>query len=574
MNRFIPICLLLFACTIGAAANVAPVVDMQMPDQAIYQNANATLELQGAFRDPDTKAVRFVTPIGNFDVALYSQAKPITATNFLRYVNEDRYFKTDPTTGHLASSFVHRSVPGFIVQGGGFIGTVNSADPTRALPISVLTFPPIQNEPGISNVRGTIAMAKLANDPNSATSQWFINLADNSANLDNQNGGFTVFGRVVGNGMAVVDQIAAIPTYNAVFILGNGAFSNLPLRNYDSTQPIRVPNLVSVTDLFEIPPFTFAVSSSDPTVASVTVKPNNTQITVGAHQLGTATITITATDYDGAMISQHFDVTVVASPGRLGNISTRLQVRPDPNALIGGFILSGSTPKRLLVRAIGPSLASHGVANPLSDPTLELHDSSTTLSSDDDWTDNANRQAIIDTTIAPTATAEAAILATLPSNNAGYTAIMRGVNNSSGVGLVETYDLGWGPGSDIANISTRGFVQTGENVMIGGFILTGSSATNVIIRGIGPSLSTQGVTNPLADPALELHNAQGAIIAQNDDWQNASNAADIQATGIAPTNPHEAAILTTQPPGSYTAIVSGMGAAPTGVALVEVYTLP
>jgi hypothetical protein len=305
----------------------------------------------------------------------------------------------------------------------------------------------------------------------------------------------------------------------------------------------------------------------------VTVKPNNTQIAVSTHQIGTATITVTATDYDGAAVSQHFDVNVVASPGRLINISTRLQVQPDPNALIGGFILTGSDARRVLIRAIGPSLSSQGVADPLADPTLELHDSSTTLATNNDWTDATNRQAIIDTTIPPTSSAEAAIITSLPSNNAGYTAIMRGVNSSSGVGLVEVYDLGYGPGADIANISTRGFVQTGQNVLIGGFILTGSSGTRVMLRGIGPSLSSAGIANPLADPNLELHNAQGTLIAQNDDWQTASNVSEIEATGIAPSNPHESAILATEPAGNYTAIVSGMGAAPTGVALVEVYGL-
>jgi hypothetical protein len=145
--------------------------------------------------------------------------------------------------------------------------------------------------------------------------------------------------------------------------------------------------------------------------------------------------------------------------------------------------------------------------------------------------------------------------------------------SGGGVGLVEVYDLDRGPGARIANLSTRGFVQTGDNVMIGGVIIVGASPVKVMVRGIGPSLSAAGIPNPLNDPTMELHNAQGVKIAQNNDWQTNSNASEIQASGIAPTNPRESAILSTQPPGSYTAILRGTGTMPTGVALVEAYQL-
>ena len=262
----------------------------------------------------------------------------------------------------------------------------------------------------------------------------------------------------------------------------------------------------------------------------------------------------------------------MASPGRLVNIATRLQVLADPNELIAGFIVTGSSPKRILIRAIGPSLAQAGITNPLSNPILELHDQTKTLAVNNDWGDSANRQPIIDTGIPPKSSAEAAILATLPANNASYTAIVRGVNGT-GVGLAEIYDLDRGPGSRLANISSRGFVQTGDNVMIGGFIIAGATPVKVMIRGIGPSLSSAGITNPLNDPVIELRNAQGVKIAENNDWQMNANASDIQATGIAPTNPRESAILTTQPSGNYTAILRGTGTMPTGVALVEAYHL-
>lgn len=162
--------------------------------------------------------VRIQTPLGNIEVELFEAQAPQTVANFLNYVAD----------GDYQDSFIHRSIPGFVIQGGGFTYKSGSVEP---LPLD----PPVQNEPGLSNVRGTIAMAKVSGDPNSATSQWFINLKDNSADLDNQNGGFTVFGQVIGNGMEVADAIAALPIYNA-----GSPFDNLPLRNY--------PGGVSVTD--------------------------------------------------------------------------------------------------------------------------------------------------------------------------------------------------------------------------------------------------------------------------------------------------------------------------------------
>ena len=552
-----------------AAANVAPVVKTQIADQTFYAGATAKIDLTNAFSDPDTNAVRFSTVLGDFDVQLFTGQKPITVTNFLKYVDQGRYFKIDPTTHHRASSFVHRSIADFVIQGGGFIGTVSTSDPTVAVPTQVAAFPAIQNEPGISNKRGTIAMAKLPNNANSATSQWFVNLKDNGgapSNLDTMNGGFTVFGKVIGNGMTTVDKIAMVPRFNF-----GSPFDTIPLRDYMDPNPIRVPNLVSIPDIIQIPPFVFTVTSANPAIATVSVSAGR-RLAITAKQTGTTTISVKATDFDGAFKTQHFDVTVVPSPGRLVNISTRLQVQADPNELIAGFIVAGTSPKRVLIRAIGPSLSQAGIANPLNDPILQLRDQTKILANSDDWGDGANRQQIKDTDAPPTSSSEAAIVATLPANNASYSAIIRGINGT-GVGLAEIYDLDRGPGSRLANISSRGFVQTGDNVMIGGFIIGGQHSAKVVVRGIGPSLSSAGITNPLRDPVLELRNGQGTKIAQNNDWQMAANASDIQATGIAPTNPHESAILTTQAPGNYTAILSGAGTTPTGVALVEVYHL-
>ena len=197
-----------FAVSVTASAqNLPPMVTTPIAPFTIFAGAPArSIDLTAAFADPDASnavqlSVSLPSSTGIFAIALDRQHKPVTVGNFLNYVNFGRYFPTDPTTHMLASSFIHRSVPGFVVQGGEFIGTVNPAHPNNARPTPVMTFPPIQNEPGISNKKGTVAMAKIAGDPNSATSQWFVNLANNGgppANLDTQNGGFTVFGHANG----------------------------------------------------------------------------------------------------------------------------------------------------------------------------------------------------------------------------------------------------------------------------------------------------------------------------------------------------------------------------------------
>src|SRR6266545_2166299 len=272
---------------------------------------------------------------------------------------------------------------------------------------------------------------------------------------------------------------------------------------------------------------------------------------------------------------------------QLTNISTRAFVQTGDNVVIGGFIVQGSATKRVIIRAIGPELTQYGVPNALHNPTLELHDGTGALiASNDNWgmtiiggiiTQNQVRD-IMNSGYAPTNGLESAIIADLPPGN--YTAIVRGVNDTTGVGLVEVYDLSADSNSLLGNISTRSFVQTDENVMIGGFMVQGTQPKKVIIRAIGPELTQFGVPDALANPTLELHNGTGALIGSNDNWATtiiggiitANQVHDILNSGLAPGDRNESAIIANLPPGNYTAIVRGVNST-TGVGLVEVYDL-
>jgi hypothetical protein len=239
------------------------------------------------------------------------------------------------------------------------------------------------------------------------------------------------------------------------------------------------------------------------------------------------------------------------------------------NVAIGGFIISGTQPKRVLVRAIGPSLASFGVTDALADPTLELHGPGAFVTmTNDNWGEDPLQAAEIQATgVPPSSPLESALVVTLAPGT--YTAVVQGKNNGTGVGLVEVYDLVRTVDSKLANISTRGVAQTGDNVMIGGTIIVGSSFTNILVRAIGPSLAGLGVANALADPTLELHDGQGALLAANNNWRDTQEF-EINATTIPPTNDLESAILQNLAPGNYTAVVRGLNGT-TGVALIEAY---
>lgn len=252
----------------------------------------------------------------------------------------------------------------------------------------------------------------------------------------------------------------------------------------------------------------------------------------------------------------------------LANISTRLRVETGDNSLIGGFIVSGTQPKKVLVRGIGPALP---LAGQLVDPTLELYNGSNQLlRTNDNWQDAPNKQEIIDSGLAPTNSLESAILLTLPANS-NYTAILRGTSNGTGIGVVEAYDLDRSVDSKLANISTRGLVQTGDNVLIAGTIVQGQAAQIVVIRAIGSSLPVPG---KLANPTLELRDSNGSVLQANDNWQDSPNKQAIIDAALAPGNDLESAILATLPGNSsFTAIVRGANNE-SGIAVVEVYAIP
>jgi len=256
----------------------------------------------------------------------------------------------------------------------------------------------------------------------------------------------------------------------------------------------------------------------------------------------------------------------------LSNLSTRGQVLGGEGLMIGGFVIDGPAPKTVVVRAIGPSLAAHGIADALANPVLQLVRSSdqTVIGSNDNWGSAPKAAEISASGFAPAHALESAILMTLAPG--AYTAIVSGAGGTTGVGMFEVYEV---DRTDVplVNMSTRGYVGGGADVMIGGFVVRGNGPQTVVIRARGPSLVPFGIANALANPSVQLvRAADNAVVAANDTWSTAANAAQLSATGLAPPEALEAAILVTLEPGAYTAIVSGVRGA-TGVAIVEVFAV-
>ena len=244
----------------------------------------------------------------------------------------------------------------------------------------------------------------------------------------------------------------------------------------------------------------------------------------------------------------------------------------DDDVLIGGFMIRGSEPKTLIVRAVGPSLSAAGVGGAMEDPVLELYDGAGELvSENDDWRDGRQADEITATGVAPSSVRESAIVVTLNPGN--YTAVVRGWEFTEGVGLVEAYVLDNGA-SRLVNLSTRGRIGVGEQALIGGVIVQGGSGKRVIIRALGPSLGggRNAVRGALADPVMELRDGEGNLVRENDDWESGGQSGEISATGVPPSDPRESAVVASLTPGNYTAIVRGWDDG-IGVGLVEVFDL-
>jgi uncharacterized delta-60 repeat protein len=301
----------------------------------------------------------------------------------------------------------------------------------------------------------------------------------------------------------------------------------------------------------------FRGSRSSPSLTE-TVLSSSVVIIVASNSHGTTTASLT------------INIAGAKPASQLLNIATRLRVQSGEKVLIGGFIITGTDPKRVLIRGIGPSLVQF-FSGALEDPTLELFQGNTSLASNNDWKES---QAEIEATgIPPTNDKESAIVRTLAPGN--YTAVLRGNAGSTGVGVVEAYDLDQGANSKLANIASRGFVGTGSNVMIGGLIVgpADGASTTVVVRAVGPSLENFGIADALQDPTLDLVDSNGVVIRANDNWKQSSQHNDIAAAGLALNDDRESAVIETLNPGNYTAIVRGAGNT-TGVGLVEVYHVP
>ncbi|MGI8481359.1 MAG: SGNH/GDSL hydrolase family protein [Chthoniobacterales bacterium] len=261
----------------------------------------------------------------------------------------------------------------------------------------------------------------------------------------------------------------------------------------------------------------------------------------------------------------------VSPNARALNVSTRVSIGVESNVAIGGFIVTGDGSKKVMVRAIGPSLSNSGVANALPEPTVSVYDQAQALvGANDDWKQSSQQAEIIATTLAPKNDLESAVIITLQPGN--YTAVVSGKNGATGIGLVEVYDLSTAAAATLGNVSTRGFVGTGDNVMIGGFIIGAGESPLVFVRAIGPSLASVGINAPLLDPTVELHDGNGLQIGANDNWRDSQPVA-IKATTLAPTDDRESAIVMSLAPGNYTVLFRDKTDT-TGIALVEAYRIP
>jgi cyclophilin family peptidyl-prolyl cis-trans isomerase len=669
--RFLALCSSLFAGVFVRAQSTVPTVSQSIPGQSLSPGAAAkTIDVSSYFSVPGVtgQIVQFDTVFGKFNVELRADAAPKQVANFLGYVQRGDYRKT----------FIHRSATFdgaaiSIIQGGGY--TFNLASGTSGAAV-VAKQAPVPLEYNLPNERGTLAAARTS-DINSATSEWFFNVRDNTSILGPaNNGGYTVFARVLGSGMSVVDVIAALPRVNA-----GTPFTELPVRDYavGSNADILESNLAMVSAVTPASLFstgsgaavvTFTVQNSASDVVATAM--NGSSLTLTPLKAGSATITVRATDTNGNTADNTFTVAVVTTPpsfttqpvsqtiaigdtvvfnssataaasyrwqkngvdipgattgtlvirnsatadsgnyqsiatnalgsvtstaaslavtaaapsnvGRLVNLAIRSNAGVGDQTLIVGFSVGGAGTtgtEPLLVRGVGPSLTQFGLTNVLADPQITMYSGNTALASNNNWGGDSAIQARADAVgaFALPANSLDAALATSPAGG-GYTVQVTGNGGGTGIALAEIYDA-TSPTSittttpRLTNLSARTQVGTGNDILIAGFVVRGSTSKTVLIRATGPALAGFGVTGALANPKLQLY-ADSTLMMQNDDWAGDSQiiaaASAVGAFPIANGGSKDAALLVTLKPGSYSAQVSGADGG-TGVALVEVYEL-
>jgi cyclophilin family peptidyl-prolyl cis-trans isomerase len=655
-------------CRAQAPAGTLPTVLSSPAAVTIVPGGNdMSIDLTSVFGLPGVagQLVQMQTILGNITIELYPQSAPRTVANFLSYVDG----------GLFNNIFINRSVPGFVIQGGGF--TISSANVINA----VATLGTVANETKLSNLRGTLAMARTS-DPNSASNQWFINLADNGGsptNLDTTTGGYTVFARVIGTGMTVADAIAALKTY----ALDTGNFANCPLYNVSSTATtpaysnwVRFPRIARMgiypDGSGSAAALGFSVSSSDPTVVSPSVL--GSSLSLAGLSPGSAVVTVTATDNNGNQASTSFSavvagliqqpVSATVAPGSTAVFSVGLSSVPDgttyqwklngvpvsgatgPRLVIGsasaasagsytcvvstgggtltsnsallslssgtpghlinlsvlttditpgqsltlGFVIGGATGKEsVLLRAAGPALAAFGLSSLLPDPQLTLFNAaSTPLASNAGWSSTPGNQTAVNA--ADTATGafalspgslDSAMVQSLSagSGSAGYSISITGKSNDGGTALGEVYDDSsasafTAAATHLQNLSSSLALPAGRT-LTAGFTIGGLTAKTVLIRAVGPGLSSFGVPSVMPDPQLKLFSGT-AVVASNAGWggdpQLAAAAASRNAFPLAPGSA-DSVILTTLSPGGYSAQVNSLSGTG-GTALVEVYELP
>ena len=506
------------------AQSTVPTLVTTLPNQTLKLNAPPlTLDLTSYFSIPSVTGpiVQFNTILGSYNAELYTSAAPINAANFLSYVN----------AGSYSNSFIDRSVPGFVVQGGSYDIVSGSI---AAIPTSA----PVVLEYNLPNALGTLAAARTS-VLNSATSAWYINTVDNSTNLGPTNaGGYTVFGRILGTGMTVVNAIASLPVYN----VNSGQFPNLPVYNYNSTSgSLTTSNLVMVNSITQIPMFptptaktavlTWNISSSNPATALATL--SGSTLNLSALSAGTSLITVTASDTNGNVAQGSFTVTT----------SPTITSQPVSQTITAGSSVVFTT---AIISSAGASYQWNFNGTAIAGATSSTYLIQAAGSS------KAGNYTCTITNAAGTTTTSPASLSVITSQNPG-----RLVNLS-----VLTMD---GPGSQLLTI---GFVS-------GGAATLGSE--QLLIRATGPALTNFSVANVLADPMLTLYQGSN-VIASNDNWGStatniaAVNAADA-ATGaftLPSSTSLDAALVQTLPSGGYTIQVAGKGAQ-VGNALAEVY---